>query len=98
MSRITPEGYEKREVKRYLDRIKAYHFWPVQTGYGQATVDCLACINGDFWLIEVKAEGQKPTPRQFAVLANGRAAGAKICWGTAAQIIANVAMHRTIKE
>lgn len=61
---MTPEGKIKKLVKAYLDKIGAYHFWPVQMGYGAKTLDCLACIDGLFIGIETKAPGKKPTPLQ----------------------------------
>lgn len=75
---MTPEGRVKAEIKKYLESIGAYQFWPVQSGFGAATVDCLACIKGKFLAIEVKRpEGGKLTGRQRNTLqkvadANGR--------------------------
>ena len=62
----TPEGKVKDEIKSWLTEIGAYHFWPVQTGIGADTVDCLACINGRFVMIEVKPADRPavPTVRQ----------------------------------
>lgn len=66
---MTPEGDVKRQVKAYLKSIGAYQFWPVQTGMGAATVDCLACVNGRFFAIEVKRKGVvQATPRQNFVI------------------------------
>lgn len=65
---MTPEGEIKRDIKRYLDSIGAYHFWPVQTGYGKRTVDCLCCYKGQFYGFEVKKPGGKPTPKQTIIL------------------------------
>ena len=62
---MTPESHVKKEIKEYLTSIGAYQFWPVQTGFGASTVDCLACINGCFFAIEVKRPGtMQATPRQ----------------------------------
>lgn len=62
---MTPEGDVKRQIKAYLKSIGAYQFWPVQTGMGASTVDCLACVNGKFFAIEVKRKGvMQATPRQ----------------------------------
>lgn len=62
---MTPESHVKKEIKEYLASIGAYQFWPVQTGFGASTVDCLACINGCFFAIEVKRPGtMQATPRQ----------------------------------
>ena len=75
---MTPEGRVKACLKRRLNAQGWYTFWPVQTGYGEATVDCLACHGsyGKFIGIECKREGiRKPTPRQAAVMARIRAAG-----------------------
>ena len=75
---ITPEGYTKRRVKLSLEKHNAYQFWPVQTGYGSATLDCIACINGNFIGIETKREGvRKPTARQALVMSQIRAAKGK---------------------
>jgi hypothetical protein len=87
---VTPEGYEKSLVKKYLSQIGAYQFWPVQTGYGAATVDCLACINGRFIGIEVKKQGYHPssfTARQRVTLNAIFASGGLVFAGTGKEII-----------
>ncbi len=61
---MTPEGKVKNEVKKQLKLLGAYQFWPVQTGMGAPTLDCLCSINGRFVGIETKAPGKRPTPRQ----------------------------------
>ena len=72
---MTPEGRVKAEIKAYLTSLGAYQFWPVQTGYGAATVDCLACLRGRFLAIEVKRPGiKKGTVRQEKVLKEVREA------------------------
>lgn len=66
----TPEGIVKDEVKRYLKSIGAYIFFPVQTGYGAATLDILCCVRGYFIGIECK-RGDKivqPSERQRKVI------------------------------
>ncbi len=64
----TPEGKVKNAVKKVLTDSKRwskiYQFWPVQTGYGAATLDCLGCYQGRAFAIETKAPGGKPTTRQ----------------------------------
>ena len=64
----TPEGKVKNSVKKLLTDGKRwgkiYQFWPVQTGYGAATLDCLGCYQGRAFAIETKALGGKPTKRQ----------------------------------
>ena len=77
-----PEAKVKDAIKAYLASIGAYQFWPVQTGLGAATVDCLACVPititpdmvgkkiGAFVAIETKRPDTRPepTPRQKFVL------------------------------
>ena len=91
---MTPEGYEKSLVKKYLSQIGAYQFWPVQTGYGAATIDCLACINGRFIGIEVKREGYQPasfTVRQRDTLNRIYASGGSVFTGTGEEIVKGIA-------
>jgi hypothetical protein len=38
--------------------------WPVPSGYGRSTVDCIGCVGGQMFAIETKAPGKKPTPLQ----------------------------------
>lgn len=75
----TPEGKVKSAVKKMLTHSQrwgmVYQFWPVQTGYGAATLDCLAGYQGRFFAIETKAPGKKPTPRQLLTIDTIRAAG-----------------------
>jgi len=65
-----PEAKVKDEIRAYLKEVGAYQFWPVQTGYGAATIDCLACWRGLFIGIEVKRPDTRPkaTPRQQVVM------------------------------
>jgi hypothetical protein len=72
---MTPEGRVKAQVKKWLVHYCYYQFWPVQIGYGAATVDCLACSAGGFIAIECKAPGKKPTPRQLTTMRAIRKAG-----------------------
>ena len=60
----TPEGKVKDRVKRLLKKYNCYQFWPVQTGYGAPTLDCIGCHAGFFFSIETKAPGKHLTPRQ----------------------------------
>ena len=84
----TPEGHEKADVKKYLDTIGAYHFWPVPGGYGKQGVDCYASIKGVFWAIEVKKDMKTlPTARQRMTLLEVESAGGRTVCGDAAHII-----------
>jgi hypothetical protein len=87
---MTPEAYEKSKIRKYLASIGAYQFWPVQTGYGAATIDCLACVGGKFVGIEVKKEGYRPssfTARQRATINSIFEAGGAIFAGSSGEII-----------
>jgi hypothetical protein len=72
---MTPEGRVKAKLKKLLAASGYYQFWPVQTGYGAATVDCLACSNGVFVGFECKALGKQLTPRQQTTMRAIRKAG-----------------------
>ena len=74
----TPEGRVKDKVKRLLKKYGCYQFWPVQTGYGAPTLDCIACAFGHFIGIETKAPGKHPTPRQKLTIEDMRDAGATV--------------------
>lgn len=66
---LTPEGKVKKRVKLLLagwgDRV--YQFWPVQSGFGSATLDLLGCANGHFFAIETKRAEKDLTDRQYLV-------------------------------
>jgi hypothetical protein len=76
----TPEGKVKVRVKRILakHRPQLYAHWPVQTGFGAPTLDCVGAIFGRAFSIETKAPGKKPTPRQITTMQEMKAAGYKI--------------------
>lgn len=65
----TPESKVKLQVKRLLDKYKArYEFWPVPSGYGASSLDCIICYRGMFAAVETKRPGGKPTNRQKMVI------------------------------
>ena|ERR1700745_2020554 len=68
----------KIAVKAQLKAIGAYHFWPVQMGLGDVTLDCLGCYEGKFFSVETKAPGKKPTAMQNHTIEKIRAAGGKV--------------------
>lgn len=74
----TPEGKVKDRVKRILKKYRCYQFWPVQTGYGAASLDCIGCYNGHFFSIETKAPGKHPTPRQAMTIRDMMDAKARV--------------------
>ena len=79
----TPEGKVKDQVKRAMKRLiekgyPVYYHMPVQNGMGKPALDFVGCIKGQFFAIETKAPGKKPTERQLATIADMQAAGAHV--------------------
>lgn len=95
---MTPEGAEKVVIKKYLEEIGAYHFWPVQTGYGRATLDCIGCDQGYYFSIEVKSERGRMNDRQRFIMAEMQKAGAHVFVGTAAKVIREFQQWRTTRN
>jgi len=73
----TPEGHVKAKVRDILARYTGmYTYWPVPTGFGTTTIDMIGCYRGQFFAVETKAPGKKPTLKQAITLeAIGRAMG-----------------------
>jgi hypothetical protein len=63
---MTPEGRIKAKVKRLFKNYGAdlYDFWPVQSGLGEQTLDCLASHLGQFFAVETKRDGKDLTAYQ----------------------------------
>jgi len=58
-----PESLVKKKVVEVLKQRGAYYFYPVTGGYGASGVpDIVACVNGRFLGIEVKADAKKRGP------------------------------------
>jgi len=87
---MTPEGKVKAAVKKWLKSQGAYFFMPVQSGYGVATLDFLVCLNGNFYAIETKAPGKKPTPRQWLIMEEINAAGGRAFWADSVEMVARM--------
>jgi len=67
----TPEGEIKDQVRKILDEMKAYYFFPAANGYGRTGIpDVIACIGGHFVGIECKAGSKQPTALQQRELDN----------------------------
>lgn len=67
---MTPEGKVKLAVKKLLKQYpNTYSHWPVQTGYGAPTLDCVGSVNsrllagGVSFAVETKYKDDL-TPRQ----------------------------------
>jgi hypothetical protein len=67
---MTPEGKIKNKIKTLLDSYgsKLYYYMPVPIGYGKRTLDYLGCAHGEFFAIEAKRPGAKPTPLQSGTI------------------------------
>lgn len=63
---MTPEGKVKLAVKKLLSAYQPYTFWPVQTGFGGRTLDCLGIYKSFGFAIETKRPGKTLTPLQLA--------------------------------
>lgn len=79
----TPEGKVKAKVRLALRTLQdkgypVYYHMPVQNGMGAPTLDFIGCIKGQFFAIETKAPGKKPTERQENTIAEMRKAGAHV--------------------
>ena len=73
---MTPEKKVKTKVKKILDELGAYHFFPATGGYGASGVpDIIVCWKGNFYGIECKANGNKPTALQMKHLTDIHFAG-----------------------
>jgi len=72
----TPEGEIKDQVRKILDEMGAYYFFPAANGYGRTGIpDVIACIGGHFIGIECKAGSKQPTTLQQRELDNIEKAG-----------------------
>ena len=61
----TPEGEIKDQVRKVLDEMGAYYFFPAANGYGRTGIpDVIACVGGHFVGIECKAGSKQPTALQ----------------------------------
>lgn len=61
----TPEKKVKDKVKKVLDKVGCYYFYPATGGFGKSGVpDIVICFKGHFVAIECKAGDNKPTALQ----------------------------------
>jgi len=62
---MTPEAIVKKKVKKILDTLGCYYFFPATGGYGRSGVpDIIVCFKGHFIGIECKSGDNKPTALQ----------------------------------
>ena len=75
---MTPEAKIKAKVKKILQDAGAYYSMPQTGGYGNSgTPDFLVCYRGEFFGIECKANGNKPTALQLHHMSEIRKAGGR---------------------
>ena len=68
---MTPEAKVKKQVKKILDELQSYYFFPATGGFGKSGVpDIVACYRGHFIGIECKSGSNKPTLLQEKNLAD----------------------------
>lgn len=61
----TPEKKVKDKVKKILDKVGCYYFFPATGGYGKSGVpDIIICFKGHYVAIECKTVGNKTTALQ----------------------------------
>lgn len=72
----TPEGKVKTQIRKILNKHKAFIYSPQAGQFGKAGIpDFLCCVNGKFIAIEAKTFGNKPTEIQLSVMRKIVAAG-----------------------
>jgi len=64
----TEESKVKTKVKQVLERYNCWTDWPVPSGYGKSTLDCIGCIGGWFFAVECKKPGGKLTALQTSTI------------------------------
>lgn len=73
---MTPEAKVKLQVRKILDALQIYYFFPASNGYGRAGIpDIIACGKGRFIAIECKAGKGTTTALQERELARISEAG-----------------------
>jgi Holliday junction resolvase len=61
----TPEKIVKDKVKKVLDKVGCYYFFPATGGFGKSGVpDIIICFKGHYVAIECKTVGNKTTALQ----------------------------------
>lgn len=76
MSKTTPEGKVKAQVRKILDELQVYWFCPRGTAMGRSGIpDFVCCLEGAFISIETKAGKNTPTALQNIEMARIKKAG-----------------------
>lgn len=93
----SPEGFERKDIQKFLDSIGAVHFHIVNRGFGASGApDLISCLPltcacgqryGAFAGIETKRYGKEPTFRQYENLGKIEKSNGLTFWGTAERVI-----------
>jgi hypothetical protein len=84
----TPEFWEKKTIREYLDKIGAWHFVPYTAGYGASGIpDIVGCYKTKFFSVEVKRPGCVPTVIQNRRMGEIRGNGGAAFAGDAETVI-----------
>lgn len=77
---MTPEGRVKARVKKIITAYSphVYSHWPVMNGMGEPTLDCVGCVEGQFFAVETKTKGKRLTPRQVLTMKHMQDGGATV--------------------
>jgi hypothetical protein len=73
---MTPEGKQKSRVKKILDELGCYYFFPIGGQYSARGVpDIIVCLDGLFVGLEIKAGKNKATALQLREIERIKSAG-----------------------
>ena len=85
---MTPEGFVKKDVRKYLKNSGAYFFSNTTFGYGgSGQPDITCCLGGKFVGIEVKGPGKVPTTKQYQRMTEIRRHGGVAIWGDSVELV-----------
>jgi hypothetical protein len=80
--RYAQEATLTAKVKEWLEIQPDTHFYKASDRYHKGVSDIIACVNGQFVGIELKADDGKPSPHQLLFIKQVRLAGgiAGVCY------------------
>lgn len=64
-----------KHVKNYLDSLPNVQWYKASDRYHKGVSDIIACVEGKYVAIELKAENGKPSPHQLLYIKQVRSAG-----------------------
>jgi hypothetical protein len=91
---MTPEGWEKKDVDKWLKKLGpdlVWHHKTITMGFGASGApDYMLCLNGAMWGLEIKRPGKGPTKIQLDRMNAIIKAGGHAMAGTAEVVIAEL--------